>query len=109
MAVRYVDYTLGEGAKSPYKKHTGDAGWDLYISEDCEIEVFSEEPGMGFSEHYIFKNGECLCDEEREITSGGYDENGKPTEDIDWENYDGDTIIFNPYRFGRTGDFLWCF
>lgn len=78
-------------------------------SEDCTIEVFSEELGMGFSEHYIFKNGECLCSDEREITSGGYDENDKPTKDIDWDTYEGDTIIFNPYRFGRTGDFLWCF
>lgn len=77
-------------------------------SEDCTIEVFSEEPGMGFSEHYIFKSGECLCEEEREITSGGYDKNGEPTENIDWEEYDGDTIIFNPYRVKRTGDFLWC-
>lgn len=78
-------------------------------SKDCTIEVFSEEPGMCFSEHYIFKNGECLCSDECEITSGGYDENGQPTEDIDWDEYGGDTIVFNPYRFGRTGDFLWCF
>ena len=76
-------------------------------SRNCEIEVFSEEPGMCFSEHYIFKNGKCLCEEEREITSGGYDENGKPTEDIDWENYDGYTIIFNPYRIDRTAQFMW--
>ena len=39
MPVRYVDYTLGEGAKTPYKKHTGDAGWDLYTSEECIIGV----------------------------------------------------------------------
>ena len=37
MAIRYVDFVLGEGAKPPYKKHTGDAGWDLFTSEDCEI------------------------------------------------------------------------
>lgn len=37
MAVRYVDFQLGENAKIPYKKHIGDAGWDLYISEDCDI------------------------------------------------------------------------
>lgn len=37
MAVRYVDFELGEGAKAPYKKHVGDAGWDLYVSEDCVI------------------------------------------------------------------------
>lgn len=39
MPVRYVDFTLGEGAKMPYKKHTGDAGWDLYTSEECVIGV----------------------------------------------------------------------
>ena len=37
MAVRYVDFELGEGAKAPYKKHTGDAGWDLFVSRDCVI------------------------------------------------------------------------
>ena len=37
MAVRYVEFELGKGAKVPYKKHTGDAGWDLYVSRDCDI------------------------------------------------------------------------
>lgn len=37
MAVRYVDFELGKGAKTPYKKHNGDAGWDLFVSRDCEI------------------------------------------------------------------------
>lgn len=37
MAVRYVDFELGEGAKAPFKKHIGDAGWDLYVSRDCVI------------------------------------------------------------------------
>ena len=37
MAVRYVDFELGEGAKAPFKKHAGDAGWDLYVSRDCII------------------------------------------------------------------------
>lgn len=36
--IRYVNFELGEGAKAPYKKHTGDAGWDLFVSEDCTIE-----------------------------------------------------------------------
>lgn len=39
MAVRYVDFELGNGAKVPYKKHTGDAGWDLYVSRECVIPV----------------------------------------------------------------------
>lgn len=37
MAIRYVEFELGEGAKAPFKKHRGDAGWDLYVSRDCVI------------------------------------------------------------------------
>ena len=38
MSVRYVNFQLcSEDAKVPYKKHTGDAGWDLYVSRDCDI------------------------------------------------------------------------
>ena len=37
MAVRYVDFELGQNAKMPYKKHTGDAGWDLFVSRECII------------------------------------------------------------------------
>jgi dUTP pyrophosphatase len=36
--VKYVDFELEEGAKAPYKKYSGDAGWDLFVSEDCDIE-----------------------------------------------------------------------
>ena len=46
MPVRYVNFTLGEGAKPPYKKHTGDAGWDLYTSEECVI-----KPGQTVDVH----------------------------------------------------------
>ena len=35
--MKYVEYTLGEGAKRPYKKYTGDAGWDLFVSRPCDI------------------------------------------------------------------------
>lgn len=38
MAVRYVNFELGEGAKAPFKKHIGDAGWDLYTSRECIIQ-----------------------------------------------------------------------
>lgn len=37
MGVRYVDFELGEGAKVPYKKYAGDAGWDLFVSRTCDI------------------------------------------------------------------------
>lgn len=36
--VRYVDFELGKDAKAPFKKHAGDAGWDLYVSRDCVIQ-----------------------------------------------------------------------
>ena len=35
--VKYVDFVLDEGAQRPIKKHTGDAGWDLFTSEECII------------------------------------------------------------------------
>lgn len=35
--IKYVDFELGDGAKAPYKKYRGDAGWDLFVSEDCDI------------------------------------------------------------------------
>lgn len=37
MAVRYVNFERGTGAKAPYKKHIGDAGWDLFVSRGCTI------------------------------------------------------------------------
>lgn len=37
MAVRYIDFQLGEGAQVPYKKYNGDAGWDLFTSRACDI------------------------------------------------------------------------
>lgn len=35
--MKYVDCELGEGAKRPFKKYSGDAGWDLYVSRPCDI------------------------------------------------------------------------
>lgn len=37
MSARYIDFELGEGAKAPFRGHSGDAGWDLYVSQDCDI------------------------------------------------------------------------
>lgn len=37
MAVRFVNFELGEGAKAPFRAHVGDAGWDLYTSQECDI------------------------------------------------------------------------
>lgn len=35
--LKYIDYELGEGARKPYKKYPGDAGWDLFVSRPCDI------------------------------------------------------------------------
>lgn len=37
MAVKYISYKLGDGAKRPYKKYSGDAGWDLFTSQEVTI------------------------------------------------------------------------
>ena len=76
-------------------------------SKDCEIEVFSEETGIGFSEHYIFKNGNCVCDDCVDVKNGGYTKGGKPTTKINWDTYDGDYIVFNPHRMGVEQDYKW--
>ena len=76
-------------------------------SRDCEIEVFSEEGGIGFSEHYIFKHGECLCDDTCDIETAGYDEEGNITTDLDWDTYDGDYTVINPHRECAGGDYAW--
>ena len=36
--MKYVAFKLGKGAKKPYKKYLGDAGWDLYVSRPCDIQ-----------------------------------------------------------------------
>ena len=36
--VKYVDFVLAENARKPEKQHKGDAGWDLYTSEECVIQ-----------------------------------------------------------------------
>ena len=76
-------------------------------SHDCEIEIFSEEEGMGFSEHYLFRNGECLIDDTCEIEQAGYDDYGNITTDINWDEYDGETLIDNPYRINNHEEFRW--
>ena len=38
MAARYVSFKLGEGAKKPFRKYPGDAGWDLYASRECTVQ-----------------------------------------------------------------------
>lgn len=76
-------------------------------SQDCEIEVFSEEEGMEFSEHYIFKNGECLCDDTAQVQQAGYTKTGKITTRINWDTYEGDCVCLNPHRENQVDEFRW--
>ena len=76
-------------------------------SHDCEIEVFSEEEGIAFSEHYIFKNGECLCDDCVEIKQAGYNKKGKITTRINWHTYEGNLVHLNPHRENQIDEFRW--
>lgn len=34
---KYIEFAVGEGGKKPYKKYSGDAGWDLFVSRPCDI------------------------------------------------------------------------
>lgn len=35
---------------------------------NLSCEIFSSEPGMCFAEHYIIKDGELVCEEEKEYS-----------------------------------------
>lgn len=59
-------------------------------SKNLQVEIFSEETGMCFAEHYYYNNGQCVCDECSEIK---YKEKGE------------DYVIYNPYRRKRTEEF----
>ena len=36
--MKYIEFKLGPGAKRPFKKYSGDAGWDLYVFRPCFIQ-----------------------------------------------------------------------
>jgi hypothetical protein len=76
-------------------------------SKDCTIEVFSEEEGIGFSEHYLFENGQCLIDDCCDIEQAGYTKTGKITTRINWDTYDGDTVCINPHRKNPNEGYRW--
>ena len=62
----------------------------LEQSQDCEIEVFSEEWGMCFSEHYYYAFGECLDDS---------------SVDIDVDDSKDEWIVHNPNRYAPDEGF----
>lgn len=100
------DYTyFNDGKKSFGENFMGTTLQEQ--SQDCEIEVFSEEEGMQFSEHYIFKNGECLVNDCVEIKLAGYTKNGKITKRINWHTYEGDYVCLNPHREAPNEPYRW--
>ena len=34
---KYVEFEVSEGGRKPYKKYSGDAGWDLFVSRPVDI------------------------------------------------------------------------
>ena len=79
----------------------------LEESKNCEIEVFSEEPGCEFSEHYIFKNEKMICDDCVDIKPMGYTKTGKITSKINWNTYEGDIVYDNPHREAPDETYRW--
>ena len=77
------------------------------LSRDCIIEVFSEEEGMEFSEHYIFENGVCVLDDCVKTEQAGYTKTGKVTKRINWDTYEGDYVCLNPHREGPNDIYRW--
>ena len=76
-------------------------------SRGCEIEVFSEEEGMEFSEHYLYKNGKCLIDDSVKTEQAGYTKTGRITKKINWDTYEGDYVCLNPNRENLTDIYRW--
>ena len=62
-----VNCCMLEGAHTYYNDHLNDPRNSSLLREskilDLEIEVFGEELGAGFQEHYIIKNGEITLEE----------------------------------------------
>ncbi len=54
-------------------------------SKDCEIELFGEETGMCFSEHYLFRNGRMVVSECVDI-------------DCEFDEEEEECIIHNPLK-----------
>ena len=58
---------------------------------NLEIEVWSEEPGIGFQEHYVYKKGECIKDESVDYYEYNWDKTEYPT----FEEYNNDIFDGN--------------
>lgn len=65
----------------------------LDFKDGVSIEIFSEESGMGFAEHFIIKNGEIVVDDTRHFSEIYNEEDDTITQKGGYAEYDFD---FNP-------------
>jgi len=77
------------------------------LSKGCEIEAFSEETGMAFSEHLLYKDGECVTNDTQSIQEAGQDSEGRIIENPDYDKDDLVSVVLNPHRRNQTEDYLW--
>lgn len=47
------------------------------------VEIYSEEPGVGFAEHYIYQNGDCLLEDEVDLAEYWWDDGSSLEEFLD--------------------------
>jgi len=94
---------------------SGYSGGDDLLAKNTKdlglsVEIWSEEPGMAFQEHYIYNKGECEADECVEFHEHYWDESDYPTfaeyvEDV----WDGDCPVdeedFDEEGWARVGGF----
>jgi len=89
-----------------------------------QIEIFSEEPGMCFSEHYYIDNGEIVCKEETQYTECWLEYYDKESDCFEEEAYNelsedfrikvdkaianGEDVLKNcDFLDEETDDYLW--
>lgn len=74
----------------------------------CEIEVFSEEEGMEFSEHIVYINGTLTHDTCAKMTRALRDSFGRfrITNEVD-SKYSGEVVWLNPNRERLINGWLW--
>ena len=90
-------------------RESGYAGRDLFAANSADLhilmEAWSKEPGIGFSEHYIYDSGVCLTAEEADYEEWYWDKSEYPDFDrfaaeypdapsVDLFDEDGNASIF---------------
>lgn len=80
---------------------------------DITMEAYSKEPGLEFSEHYIYEKGVCIADECVPYREYYWDTDEYPTYEEYKKEYrdapDEETIIENDYWWSRGGFPEWSY